>query len=101
MLVSRYMGWDFRYALLRYSLKWERLCVSIIYSNFKDEEFKIKLKNILNRAQLTAVTLCLSASLGMSIFLSASSPFIGLMFATITAGVYVTILSGKWSSKNT
>jgi hypothetical protein len=72
-----------------------------IYSHFKDEESKIKFKNKLNRAQLSAVTLCLGTSLGMSIFVGSSSPFIGLMLGIITVGVYLMILSGKWSEKNT
>lgn len=61
----------------------------------------MKFKNKLNRAQLSAVTLCLGASLGMSIFVVSSSPFIGLMLGTITVGVYLMILSGKWSAQNT
>jgi hypothetical protein len=61
----------------------------------------MKFKNKLNRAQLSAVTLCLGTSLGMSIFVWSSSPFIGLMLGIITVGVYLMILSGKWSEKNT
>jgi hypothetical protein len=37
----------------------------------------------------------------MSIFVGSSSPFIGLMFGIITIGVYVMIISGKWSTKHT
>jgi hypothetical protein len=72
-----------------------------IYSHFKDEESKMKFNNKLNRAQLSAVTLCLGTSLGMSIFVGSSSPFIGLMLGIITVGVYLMILTGKWSEKNT
>ncbi len=61
----------------------------------------MKFTNELNRGQLSAITLCLGASLGMSIFVVSSSPFIGLMLATITVGVYAMILSGKWNTKNT
>ena len=66
-----------------------------------DEESKMKFKNKLNRAQLGALTLCLCASLGMSFLVGSSSLFIGLMLGTITVGVYVMIVSGKWSAKNT
>lgn len=61
----------------------------------------MKLKNKLNRAQLSSVTLCLGASLSMSIFVGNSSPFVGLMFGTVSVGVYLMIISGKWSAKNT
>ena len=72
-----------------------------ILSKFTDEESKMKLNHKLNRAQLSALTLCLGTSLGMSIFVGSSSPFIGLMFGIITIGVYVMIISGKWSTKHT
>jgi len=58
-------------------------------------------KNKLNKAQIGALTLCLGASFGMSILVGSSSPFIGLMLGTITVGVYIMIISGKWSAKNT
>ncbi|EAW26989.1 hypothetical protein ATW7_11250 [Alteromonadales bacterium TW-7] len=61
----------------------------------------MKFNNKLNRSQLGALTLCLGTSLGMSIFVGSSSPFIGLMLGTITIGVYVMIVTGKWSAKNT
>ncbi|MBU2204470.1 MAG: hypothetical protein KKE72_07160 [Gammaproteobacteria bacterium] len=61
----------------------------------------MKLKNKLNRTQLSSITLCLGASLGMSVFVGNSSPFIGLMFGTVSVGVYLMIISGKWSAKNT
>ena len=61
----------------------------------------MKFVNKLNRSQIGGLTLCLGASIGMSIFVGNSSPFIGLMLGTITIGVYVMILSGKWSAKNT
>ena len=57
----------------------------------------MRFNNKLNRAQLGALTLCLGASLGMSIVVGGSSPIIGLMLGTITLGVYVMIVSGKWS----
>lgn len=60
----------------------------------------MKLNHKLNRAQLGALTLCLGTSLGMSIFVGRSSPFIGLMLGIITIGVYVMIISGKWRAKN-
>lgn len=59
----------------------------------------MKLKSKLNRMELSAVTLCFSASLGILIFGSASSPFIGVMLATIVCGVYVMIIFGKWELK--
>ncbi|PKH89559.1 hypothetical protein [Colwellia sp. Bg11-28] len=61
----------------------------------------MRFNNKLNRAQLGALTICLGASLGMSFLVGSSSPFIGLMLGTITIGVYVMIVSGKWSVKNT
>ena len=61
----------------------------------------MKFNNKLNRSQLGALTLCLGTSLGMSIFVGSSSPFIGLMLGTITIGVYAMIVTGKWSAKNT
>jgi len=61
----------------------------------------MKFNNKLNRSQLGALTLCLGTSLGMSIFVGSSSPFIGLMLGTIIIGVYVMIVTGKWSAKNT
>jgi len=61
----------------------------------------MKFNNKLNRAQLAALTLCLGTSLGMSVFVGSSSPFIGFMLGTITIGVYVMITSRKWSVKNT
>lgn len=57
--------------------------------------------NKLNRAQLGVFTLCLGTSLGMSFLVGSSSPFIGLMLGIITVGVYVMVVSGKWSAKNT
>ncbi|MBH0001534.1 MULTISPECIES: hypothetical protein [Pseudoalteromonas] len=61
----------------------------------------MRFNNKLNRAQLGALTICLGTSLGMSFLVGSSSPFIGLMLGTITIGIYVMILSGKWSAKNT
>ncbi|CAM3244526.1 Orphan protein [Shewanella violacea] len=61
----------------------------------------MRFNNKLNRAQLAALTLCFGTSLAMSIFVGSSSPFIGLMLGTITIGVYVMIVSGKWSTKST
>jgi hypothetical protein len=55
----------------------------------------------LNRANFVAVTLCLGTSLGMSFLVGSENPFIGLMLGTITVGVYIMILSGKWRTKNT
>ena len=78
-----------------------RYVFRIIHSKFMDEESKVRFNNKLNRAQLGALTICLGASLGMSFLVGSSSPFIGLMLGTITIGVYVMIVSGKWSVKNT
>ncbi|WP_041736941.1 hypothetical protein [Colwellia psychrerythraea] len=61
----------------------------------------MRFNNKLNRAQLGALTLCLSTSLGMSIFVGNSSIFIGFMLGTITISVYVIIVFGRWSAKNT
>jgi len=66
---------------------------------FTDEESKMKFNKKLNRAQLGALTLFLGASLGMSFLVGSSSPFVGGMLGTITIGVYVMIVSGKWSKK--
>jgi len=66
-----------------------------------DLESILKLINRYKRAQLVAVTACLGTSLAMAFFVGDSSPFIGLMLAIITFGVYLMIVSGKWKAKNT
>jgi biopolymer transport protein ExbB/TolQ len=59
----------------------------------------MKFNNKLNRSKLGALTLCLGTALGMSVYVGSSSPFIGLMLGTITIGVYVMIVTGKWKAK--
>jgi len=61
----------------------------------------MKFNNKLNRAQLSALTLCIATSLGLAFFTGSSEPVIGIMLGIITVGVYVMIVSGKWGRKNT
>lgn len=78
-----------------------RYVFKIINSKFKEEESEMRFNIKLNLAKLGALTICLGASLSMSIFVGRLSPFIGAMLALITIGVYVMIISGKWGAKNT
>ncbi len=73
----------------------------MIRSKFKDEEPEMRVKNKLNQAKLGALTICLGVSLGMSIFVGSTSPYIGSMLGIITVGVLVMIVSGKWGTKST
>ncbi|MDO6613439.1 hypothetical protein Q4601_10745 [Shewanella sp. 1_MG-2023] len=57
--------------------------------------------NKFNQAKLGALTICLGVSLGMSIFVGSTSPYIGSMLGIITVGVFVMIVSGKWGTKST
>ncbi len=61
----------------------------------------MKFNNKLDRAQLSALTLCLATSLGLAFFTGSSTPAIGVMLGVITVGVHVMIVSGKWDGKNT
>lgn len=60
----------------------------------------MKFNHKLTKAKLSAVTLCLGVSFGMSLLIGSTDPFMGLMLGIITIGVYIMIVSGKWNSKN-